>query len=455
MKKLILLAILLGACGNGDTDPEQACAPVEKFCKGQDVFICQADGINFEFVKTCEEDKECKYGECVVPCTPDCDGKTCGDDGCGTSCGECIAPETCMTGICGEPSAACEGKECGPDGEGGSCGDCVAGKKCSGAGKCEALGPPSCNGQCGTFGPDLNEDGEPDCSCFDACKAAGDCCSDFCQMCPDLPGCCEPSCGGNECGNDGCGGECGTCAEGLVCTEGTCGCAFVDCEGTCCDEGQECFEAACCDPSCEDIECGDNGCGGLCNNCLDISYDDGTTETAFGYSQQPDSKPEKIACVVRYDLPEENMKLVSFTAGWMWGLYNLEVPFELVYVAGDDMECKEGSEEAWWNELCETVPDKLVSIGNYIPLEPYTAMGLEDLGDVVFPSKTVFLAAVFTIDQYPIYVCPIDQAGNGDFAYMMSQYLGGEELVIEGTSFNDKDENDGVIPFSIRVERTE
>ena len=33
-------------------------------------------------------------------CTPDCDGKECGDDGCGESCGSCLATETCSTGSC-------------------------------------------------------------------------------------------------------------------------------------------------------------------------------------------------------------------------------------------------------------------------------------------------------------------------------------------------------------------
>ncbi len=35
-------------------------------------------------------------GECILDCT----GKECGDDGCGGSCGTCIAPETCIKGIC-------------------------------------------------------------------------------------------------------------------------------------------------------------------------------------------------------------------------------------------------------------------------------------------------------------------------------------------------------------------
>jgi hypothetical protein len=38
------------------------------------------------------------------PCTPSCSGKTCGDDGCGGSCGECSPPlSSCMVGKCSSP----------------------------------------------------------------------------------------------------------------------------------------------------------------------------------------------------------------------------------------------------------------------------------------------------------------------------------------------------------------
>ena len=39
-----------------------------------------------------------EYEEYV--CNPSCDGKECGPDGCGGSCGECESPETCATGQC-------------------------------------------------------------------------------------------------------------------------------------------------------------------------------------------------------------------------------------------------------------------------------------------------------------------------------------------------------------------
>jgi prepilin-type N-terminal cleavage/methylation domain-containing protein len=34
------------------------------------------------------------------PCTPNCSGKNCGDDGCGGSCGTCTSSDTCVEGVC-------------------------------------------------------------------------------------------------------------------------------------------------------------------------------------------------------------------------------------------------------------------------------------------------------------------------------------------------------------------
>ena len=63
------------------------------------------------------------------------------------------------------------------------------------------------------------------------------------EIAPDI---CQPQCEGLLCGDDGCGGECGVC-------EGAQG---------------ECIDGAClCQPSCDGISCGDDGCGGTCGIC--------------------------------------------------------------------------------------------------------------------------------------------------------------------------------------------
>ena len=72
--------------------------------------------------------------------TCSCDGRVCGDDGCGGSCGTC-APEAPFCNADGQCEAACEPacahKACGPDACGGQCGTCEAGTICDTAtGQC-------------------------------------------------------------------------------------------------------------------------------------------------------------------------------------------------------------------------------------------------------------------------------------------------------------------------------
>ena len=64
---------------------------------------------------------------------------------------------------------------------------------------------------------------------------------------------CEPHCEGLECGPDGCGGDCGTCplAAPLCNAQGLC--------------EIECL------PDCEERECGADGCGGECGTCPEIA----------------------------------------------------------------------------------------------------------------------------------------------------------------------------------------
>jgi len=92
---------------------------------------------------TCGGEATCDAGQCIANCTADCAGKECGDDGCGGTCGSCGAGESCSAGTCmGNCTADCTGKQCGDDGCGGSCGSCDAGENCD-AGQC-VTGPAVC-----------------------------------------------------------------------------------------------------------------------------------------------------------------------------------------------------------------------------------------------------------------------------------------------------------------------
>ena len=102
-----LLALLIAGCGvggggggmlldagTGDPDAE-ICEPD---CEGRD---CGNDGCGGE-CGTCDEESECVPFEwvCKSTCEPNCDGLACGDDGCGGECGACEEEETCEEGVC-------------------------------------------------------------------------------------------------------------------------------------------------------------------------------------------------------------------------------------------------------------------------------------------------------------------------------------------------------------------
>ncbi len=96
-------------CGNGTCDLEI----------GESCLSCPGDCV-------CPGGQVCAAGTC---CTPMCEGKECGDDLCGGSCGQCDPGALCLAeGTCCMPQ--CDGKLCGDNGCGGVCGVCGAGKEC-------------------------------------------------------------------------------------------------------------------------------------------------------------------------------------------------------------------------------------------------------------------------------------------------------------------------------------
>lgn len=98
------------------------------------------------------------HGPDDLGCTPDCKDKTCGDNGCGGSCGTCGNNEECKEGNC----------------------ECTVGSE----------------------------------ACQDVCCDIGAICFE--------DKCCTPDCDGKDCGDDGCGGSCGTCTGGKSCVQGQC-----------------------------------------------------------------------------------------------------------------------------------------------------------------------------------------------------------------------------------------
>ena len=261
------------------------------------------------------------------PCQAQCDGRNCGADDCGGSCGTCGDNAYCDTdnGTC-VCVPECDGRDCGPDGCGGSCGACDPGDECSAAGICACVrscngrqcGDDGCGGSCGTCAAGLRcDDGE--CVCVPDCDGR-DCgdngCGGSCGTCDAGVPCsatgicgCEPDCGTRRCGGDGCGGSCGSCAYGWTCeTNGQCGCGDLTYMGCCdgstalwCNSNGDMQSASCadgcgwrdsqvgyycggsgpdpsgqlaldcgfedCEPQCGGASCGPNGCGGTCGTC--------------------------------------------------------------------------------------------------------------------------------------------------------------------------------------------
>jgi hypothetical protein len=117
----------------------------------------------------------------VAGCAPACDGKFCGDDGCGGSCGTCGPGQVCSTTFrcVDDPcTPACGGRQCGFDGcslDPAACGSCPKGKSCEpSTGTCHATSDcdherPVCKTACSS-----QQYCGSDCECHDHRKPQAD-----------------------------------------------------------------------------------------------------------------------------------------------------------------------------------------------------------------------------------------------------------------------------------------
>jgi hypothetical protein len=165
-------------------------------------------------------------GKCTKTCVPNCVNKKCGSDGCGGSCGACLATQTCSTvgqcvnifsctGITPVNSTLCAGDDVGlirntPKTLVTLCGiakceyKCNAGYVKSGT-SCVKVCTANCTGKCGGASDGCSG------TCNAACSTGQTCQNGQCVTA------CIPNCSGKTCGDDGCGGNCGTCATGYIC----------------------------------------------------------------------------------------------------------------------------------------------------------------------------------------------------------------------------------------------
>lgn len=272
-------------CTTGDQCEEGACKPGEYDCGCKDDAECELldddDLCNGGFycnknetpplceihpasIVECElmPAEDCVIYECE-PSTGDCipipteDNIQCNDGN------ACTDQDVCIAGMCiGTPMASC--------GVGAPCAgplDCMVGLTCFGGmpgGYCTKL-------NCMLFGcPDgavCDEVNDGDINlCLQECDGDGDCRVEDGHGCKDTGGCwCgEEVCVGGEldCIGD-LAGMCNSCGSALE--PGFQNCVELD---LICEAG-ECVE---CQPDCVDKECGDDGCGGSCGDCVDPEW---------------------------------------------------------------------------------------------------------------------------------------------------------------------------------------
>ena len=292
----------MNACGNGACEPgegpgecpddcSEACG--DCICGGAESFVtCPVDcgycGDGYCIDKCAHIPENMSLCPLDCACVPDCEGKECGDDGCGGSCGGCWDGNSCTQDLCLQ-SGDCTY----PDEPTGT--PCTSEGLCFGGcqeGSCVEAANEVCDGEdndCDQLTdegfPDFDEDGKADCVDEDD-DNDGHADEDDCE--PLESG--VPSCEGKECGDDGCGDECGKCVEAAACHQGLCVlcpngacdpeetcCTCADDCGQCCGNGQcDCDEDVCacsqdCGSPCDGKDCGPDGCGGSCGEChLDV-----------------------------------------------------------------------------------------------------------------------------------------------------------------------------------------
>ena len=202
--------------------------------------------------KECERTEDCQatFGDNYVcdptdwkcKCILECDGKCCGDSGCGYFC-----PDSCQPGYhCDQDSCLCE-QDCTDDGDCDNI-QCCHNGICTDM-NCGTLecGPDQvCGLNCGVCQPCFKcELGwcvpETSVCTTDVDCGQGRCCKHFC--------CSDVDCTGLECGLDPvCGMDCGSCPSGHECDMGTC--VIAECDPPC-PGGSECLDLdGMCAPEC-------------------------------------------------------------------------------------------------------------------------------------------------------------------------------------------------------------
>jgi hypothetical protein len=294
-----------GACVTDD------CFSGTSFCQQDQIVVCKEGGKGFVVAETCTADQFCLDAACVDRiCVPEsawcednvmfvCDaqgGALAAEVDCAASGLNCVGGE-CTDLACVPGASFCSGDftaaQCAEDGQGFSEAPCEPSHYCD-EGACLPQvclpGQPLCNGltaeQCDNLGRKLKK---TDCGAAGQGCVGGQCVDYACEG--GKPFCLDATTPA-ICAADGYSYQESSCPEGNYCDAGFCflyvcepaslfcvdqvthSCAedgstsqaLVDCA----PKGQFCWKGECvaCLPACDGMECGDDGCGGLCGTCL-------------------------------------------------------------------------------------------------------------------------------------------------------------------------------------------
>jgi len=217
-----VLHVRAGACDGAELGCSAAAdvGPVElSLAQGQEVVVT-VDGY---------QGAEGRYALDILSLDATCAG-SCSDDRpldlCGCD-GECVARGDCCVDACSACGHCacipdCEGRSCGDDGCGGSCGSCDAAARC-GAGSCEP--DPCAQSPCGP----CSRCGQSGCEPLPEGSACED--GDLCTVL-------------DRCQEGECVGQARDCDDGRACTEDSCQARSGRCISTggdaCCEQGRDC-----------------------------------------------------------------------------------------------------------------------------------------------------------------------------------------------------------------------
>jgi hypothetical protein len=178
-------------------------------------------------------------------CTPNCDRKVCGDDGCGGRCGTCSPDLVCADGRC---ASSCPGgqKVCDSN--------CIPNNQCCTNRDCPASSPTCCGGACLNVLTDERNCG----TCGTRCSVNEHCVTGACRCgangtlsCPPGTSCCGDSCwcesaDGNYLNPLTCTIVQDCALSGLTACDGTIGGACGDPSNVCCPAGTTCSAVGTC-----------------------------------------------------------------------------------------------------------------------------------------------------------------------------------------------------------------